>query len=295
MKSDINPVIMESIDSDIFKPLAAKLTDMFESERLNRLDTYHTVGKLIAETEVQIITKYSRPYGANLIERLGEKTGICRRNLYFALRFVKRYSDADLQRLRDTPAISWSHLKLLLAIDDRRQRRRLEKQVADERLTVEALHDVIRALHAAATEKPERSSQPVPRPPATAKQGLADLRTAAEAYTRRTTTRLFGEEYDLAKELRALPDHQVDDQLCGQLADVIAAYDAIQTDAAQQADALRAALATAQQLVANRQEIERRVAAGEDSAAVVRELTSGGKIQLPPMVAAMRASADATL
>lgn len=74
-------------------------------------------------------------YGANVVERLGKDLtekygkGFGRTNMFYMRRFALEMKRSDI-----APALSWTHYKALLEVDDRAAREKLMQQAADEQL-----------------------------------------------------------------------------------------------------------------------------------------------------------------
>ena len=112
-----------------------------------KLVTYWKVGKHIKKHLLK--NKDRANYGATLFPLLAENLKIDVTTLYRSVTFYEEYPKI----LATWQELTWSHMRLLLAITDIEQRKALEKQVKKEHLSVSELTALIH--HSATNELPK--------------------------------------------------------------------------------------------------------------------------------------------
>jgi hypothetical protein len=120
------------------KKVAKDATD--QEKKVEHLRAYHRLGPLSLE-----LLPERGSYGKGSLERHAEKAGLPLGKLYVARRFAQKYNKAGLDQFCKHP-LGVNHLRVLLDVQDKRQRARLQKQGYDQNLSVAALLELKKQL-----------------------------------------------------------------------------------------------------------------------------------------------------
>lgn len=164
-------------------------------QKAQRLKAYHAIGSVVAEAIPGRAT-WGDKNVAELAKAIGYKESMLTKLRAFAINYSKR----DLNRLcRLADRVTWSHVKLLLSIDDKGRRARKEEQIASKAWSTE---DLRRAMKAEAAER-HAGGRPFSRP-ADPLAGLRQLIAESERWLRLCEDVWAAEDDSLIAKLESL-------------------------------------------------------------------------------------------
>lgn len=100
--------------------------------------TYWNIGKHIHEHMLNYSGRAD--YGDYLFKRIVEELEIGKRTLYRAVQFYKTYPEIVSGRTQ----LNWSHLRILISVDDDEKRNEYKERVLNENLNATELEELVK-------------------------------------------------------------------------------------------------------------------------------------------------------
>jgi len=142
----------KTLQKNTYKQLVADITELYDCARRALVEAYWQIGKRIVEQEQQGET--NAIYGDHLLARLSEDlmdklgSGFSERNLYNMRQFYLAHEEISQHPAK----LTWSQHVALLPVKNSTVRRRLERQIVNEKLSYEQIRQAVQELNQSNSE-----------------------------------------------------------------------------------------------------------------------------------------------
>ncbi len=214
-------IFLDTVLSDELESVYAELKPKFDDHRTHDLTFYYEVGQTIDKSYQALAKRHGdskmSTYGEKFFQKLTKKLALSERLLYNCHKVVCTYDEEQIEELSKSEAITASHLFLLAYVNDADLRENFQKQVIDERLTVECLYELLQK------QAPKRRRAPGGgRPlmiPKTAMKGLDHVLGVNKKVLKLHDEVWFGKHYNIATVLGDIPSDKLSKELQEQTAE----------------------------------------------------------------------------
>lgn len=181
---------------------------------------FHRIGRILIRDQEEISgldpTCRTFQLSGSTLEVVAAEVGIAAPTLSKCKRFAQLYDRSTIDSLT-TRKITWSHMRLLLAVPTEPQRDHLIQRISEEHLTADELGRAIQKQFGNRKPGAGRTA----RPPASLNKALSILTDGLARSRRLTFERLFSEiddNYDLPTDIRNQPPDELTQQQLDELA-----------------------------------------------------------------------------
>ncbi|MFC1596742.1 DUF1016 N-terminal domain-containing protein [Planctomycetota bacterium] len=228
-----------------------ELREVADTAVNHMLSSYYRIGEIV-ERDSELIREANRNAGlrrSELFEQLAAALGWNSKTLRDCQRFVKTFDKREFQSLLDQP-VNWAHVRLLLSIPTRPERKQLLDATVQNGWTADDLAREIIRLKGNRREGSGRGRAV----PANVGKALCRLLTNGDRYLKDAQSILFGADYDIATEIAQGPPDHLTEATQNQALQAIQMLENIASDAQENANRIRQTMGRFDRVFAAREE-----------------------------------------